>query len=77
MEAKLPQLNQIKTKKPLTRYKDFLENLSLKLLCDVTFPSLPGQSDIPCFTMTIFHLDDCHWQPNVSNHTNLKQKTSN
>ena len=37
--------------KPLTISKVFSENLNLKLLCDVIFPSFPGQSDIPCFTM--------------------------
>ena len=54
-----------------------LEALSLELLCDVIFPSLHGQSDILCFTMAIFHLDDYHWRPNFSNHTKLKQKTFN
>ena len=72
MEAKLSKLNQLETKKPLTRCNDLSENVSLKLLRDVIFLSLSGQSDIPCFAMTIFHLDDYHWQPNVSNHTNSK-----
>ena len=54
-----------------------LEALNLELLCDVTPPSLPGQSDIPCFTMAIFHLNDYHWHPNFSNNTKLKQKSSN
>ena len=44
-------------KKPLTRSKDFIENLNLNLLCDVIFLLLPGQSDIPCFTMAIFDLE--------------------
>ena len=54
-----------------------LEALSLELLCDVISPSLSGQSDIPSFTMAIVHLDDYHWQPNLSNYTKLKQKTFN
>ena len=46
------------------------------MLCDVIFLSLPGEFDIPCFTMAIFHLDDYHWQPNVSNDIKFKFKTS-
>ena len=49
MEAKLVKLNPNWNEKPLTRSKNLLENLSLKLLCDVVFPSLPGQSDILTF----------------------------
>ena len=40
------QISQTKpnwNKKPLTTCKGFLENVSLKLLCDVIFPSLLGQ----------------------------------
>ena len=40
-------------KKSLTRSKDLLDNLSLKLFCDVIFLSLPGQSDIGIFILTI------------------------
>ena len=42
-------------KKPLTVAEDVSEGLSLKLLWGVTFPSLPGQSDILCFTKPIFN----------------------
>ena len=41
------------SKKPLTRFKDLLDNLSLKLFCDVIFLSLLGQSDIEIFILTI------------------------
>ena len=47
--------------KPLTRSKDFSGNLSFKLLSDVIFLSLPGQSNFPCFTMATFLLADYHW----------------
>ena len=40
-------------KKPLTRSKDLLDNLSLKLFCDVIFLSLLGESDIEIFILTI------------------------
>ena len=68
-----PKLKQ----KPLSRSKYLSENISLHFLCDVIFLSLPGQSDIPCFTMSNFQSDEYPWKPNFSNHTNLKQKTSN
>ena len=64
-------------KKPLTRFKDFSENLKLNLLCDVIFPSLPGQSDILGLTMSNFQSDEHPWKPNLSNRIKLKQKTSN
>ena len=35
-----------------------------KVLCDITFPLLPGQSDIPWSTMAYFQLDVYPWQPN-------------
>ena len=57
--------------------KGLSEELSLKLLCDASFPSLPGQSDITCFTMVRFQLDDHPWQQNFSNHNKLKCKTIN
>ena len=76
METKLLKLHQVSNKKPLTRSKDLSENLSYKLLCDVISLSCSSQYDIRCFTIAIFHLDDYHWQPNVLNHNNLKQKTS-
>ena len=76
METKLLKLHQVSNKKPLTRSKDLSENLSYKLLCDVISLLCSSQYDIRCFTIAIFHLDDYHWQPNVLNHNNLKQKTS-
>ena len=57
----LPKSHEIQTKL-LTKSKYVPENLSMKLLCDIMFLSFSGQSDIPCFKMTIFHLDDHHWQ---------------
>ena len=57
--------------------KALLEALGLELLCDVISPSLPYQSDIPCFTIVIFHLDDYYWHPKFSSHTKFKLKTSN
>ena len=41
-------------KKHLIASKEIPENLSFKLLCDVICSSLPGKSDIPCFTTAIF-----------------------
>ena len=70
------QTSQIKTKsnkKPLIKFQEFLENLSLKFLCDIIFQSLPGQSDILGFRMVNFHLDGDPYQPNFSNHTKFKQ----
>ena len=61
----------------LSAPQGLLEALNLELLCDVISLSLLGQSDIPYFTMVVFHLDDYHWQPHFSNHTKLKQNTSN
>ena len=37
------QITPNSNKKPLTRSKDLLENLSLKLLCNLIFLLLPGQ----------------------------------
>ena len=68
------QITPNRIKKALTTSKDLLENLSVKLLCHIISLSLPSQSDIPCFTMAIFHLDDRHWQPNFSNHIKFKLK---
>ena len=48
-------------KKPLTKSKDFLENVGSKFLCDIISPLLPGQYDFPCFTMSISRLDYYHW----------------
>ena len=53
-------LNDYWQRKPLSVTQGLLEALSLKLLCDLVSPSLPGQSDIPCFTMAIFSL---RWLP--------------
>ena len=47
-------ITPIFNEKPLTRSKNLSENLSLKLLCDVVFPSFPSQSDIPCIRMSNF-----------------------
>ena len=77
MEAELLKSHQIQTKNFLLDPKQFSENLSLELLCDVIFLLLPWQSNIPCFTMAIFHLDDYYWQPDVSNLIKFKLKTSN
>ena len=71
------QINQIETKKPLTKSKDLSQNLILKLLCDVIFSSLPGQCNIPSLKMANFQLDDYPWQPKFSSHTKLKQKALN
>ena len=46
------QITPNRNKKPLIKLKAFQKI------------SIPGQSDIPCFAMTIFHLDDYHWQKN-------------
>ena len=58
--------------KPLTRSKDFLENLTLKVLCDVIPLSLPCQSEIPCFKMSSYQLDEYLLKPNFSNHIKIK-----
>ena len=64
-------------KKPLTRSKDHSENLSFKLLRDVVFPSLPGQLDISCITMSNFQSYEYPWKPNLSNHIKFILTTSN
>ena len=74
------QISQITpnwNKKPLTTSKNVSENLSLRLLYDIVFPSLSGQSEISCFIMTIFHLRDYQWQANFSNHIKFKLRTCN
>lgn len=38
-----------------------LENFSLKLVHDVSFPLLSYQSNIPCFIIANFHLVDYQW----------------
>ena len=63
--------------KPLTRSKEFSENLSLKLFCDVIFPSFIGQSQTPCFTMSNLQSDEYLWKLNLSNRTRFILKTSN
>ena len=60
--------------KTSNRSKDLSQNLNLKLLCDVIFPSMPGQSDIPCFLMVIFHLDDYQWQQKLLKSPQIKTK---
>ena len=67
METKLLKIKPNWKKKPLTRFKDLSENLSLKLLCDVIFLSLPDQSDISCFTTSNFQSDEYPWKSNFSN----------
>ena len=61
-------------KKPLTTFKSISEKLTVKLLCDVIFSSLPSQSSIPRFTIAIFQLNDYPLQPKLSNHTKFKYK---
>ena len=48
----------------------------LKLLPDVIFASLPGQSVIPCFRMVNLQLFGHPWQRNISIHIKLKLKIS-
>ena len=71
------QITPIWNKKPLTKSKDFSENLSLKLLSDVILPSLPGQADISWFIMSNFQSDEYPWKPNFSNHIKFILKTYN
>ena len=71
------QITPTWNKKTLTKFKDVLDNLSLKLLCDVIFLSLPGQSDIACFTVVNFQSDEYSCKQNFSNYTKLKIKASN
>ena len=42
----------------LTKFQALSEELSLKFLCDVFFPLLPGQSNISCFAMANLQLDN-------------------
>lgn len=51
MDSQILVITPNRNKKPLTALQGVLENLSSKLLCNVIFSSLPGQSNIPCFTM--------------------------
>ena len=76
METKLLKLNPNWNKNPLTISKGRLENLSLKLLCNVIFPSLPDQFGIFSFTTSNFQLEEYPWEPNFSNYNKLKEKTS-
>ena len=61
------------TYKSLTTSKSISENFTLKLRCDVIFPSSSGQCDIPSFKMANFQLDDYYWWPNFYHHTKLKK----
>ena len=61
------------TYKSLTTSKSISENFTLKLRCDVIFPSSSGQCDIPSFKMANFQLDDYSWWPNFYHHTKLKK----
>ena len=61
------QTKQYWNKKRLLRSKNLSKYLSLKLLRDVIFPSLPGQSDIPCFVMSDFESEEYPLKPNFSN----------
>ena len=68
--------NHTKVKwKSLTASRLFSEKLSLKLLLDIIFPSLPGQFNIYFLKRTYFHLaTDYLLQPNVSNWSKFKWK---
>ena len=44
-------------KETLSSSSGLSQELILKLPCDIIFPSLPGQFDIPHLTMTHFQLD--------------------
>ena len=70
------QITSNSNQRTLTRSKGLSKNLSLKLLCDVIFPSLSGQSDIACYAISNFQSDEYSWKPNFSNHIKLKLKTS-
>ena len=61
-------------KEILTTIKELLENLSLKLLCVVIFHLLLFQSDILCFLMTNFLLDDhpLHQTKKFTSNSNIK-----
>ena len=61
-------------KEILTTIKELLENLSLKLLCVVIFPLLLFQSDILCFLMTSFLLDDHPLHQTKKSHIKFKHK---
>ena len=58
------QITSDSNQNPLTRPKEFSENLTLKLLPDVIFPFLSCQSDVPSFKMANFKLDDYLRSPN-------------
>ena len=62
--------------KPLLTSQELLENIIFKLLSDIIFLPLPSQSIIPCFTRVSLQLVEYRWQPNFSDHTQLKIKTS-
>ena len=66
ISAKRLKSHQIETKTSNKIQRSFT-NLSLKLLRDVIFPSLPGQSDIPCITMSNFQWDDYPWKQKLWN----------
>ena len=76
LTAKILKSHQIQLKKPLTLCQDLSDELSL-MQCNVILPSLFGWSDIFCFTMINFAIDDYLGQQNFSNHHKLKQKVSN
>ena len=51
--------------------------LNFKLLYNVIFLSLPGQSNNPSVRMANFQLDEYLWNPYFLNNAKLKLKTSN
>ena len=72
--SKTSQITRNTRKLSLNTSQILSEKLTLKLLCDVIFLSLPGHTNIPCFLMVNFHLDDCLWQLTFPNHAKLKNK---
>ena len=76
MEAKLLKFTPNSNKKSLTRSKDLSQNITLKLLDGVIFPSLPSQFGIPFFTMSNFNQRSTHGNQTSQNKTKLKEKTS-
>ena len=69
------QITPDSNKNPLTTSQNFLENLSLKLLCDVIFSWLLSQPNIPRFAKASFYLHDYQSRSNFSDHTKFKYET--
>ena len=69
------QSNLLKSYQILTRSKDLVENLSLKLLCDVIFHCCRS---IQRFIITAnLELDEYPWKPKFLNNSKLELKASN